>query len=205
MSALFQIHSLFPTPVYSGNIGRAITNDELKVVESHYSTADKGTLNWHSKDSYILDHQLEDIKKFIDLHVQQYVKNIICPNKKFDFYITQSWLNWTKEGEEHHAHRHPNSLLSGVFYISADREKDSIIFQKNEYCQLQIYSSNKNDYNRLNRRIAVGSGDLLLFPSNLEHRVSAVVSSNVRISLAFNVFARGEFGSANNLTRLMVE
>ena len=37
--------------------------------------------------------------------------------------ITQSWINFTKKGEYHHPHAHPNSLISGVFYVEADKDK----------------------------------------------------------------------------------
>jgi hypothetical protein len=33
-------------------------------------------------------------------------------------YITQSWLNYTETNQYHHKHEHPNSLVSGVFYVN---------------------------------------------------------------------------------------
>ncbi len=43
-------------------------------------------------------------------------------------YITQSWLNYTETNQYHHKHQHPNSLVSGVFYINCDDKFDKIKF-----------------------------------------------------------------------------
>ena len=43
--------------------------------------------------------------------------------------------------------------------------------------------------------ISVQTGDLILFPSELEHYVELVKSSSDRISLSFNTFVRGNIGS----------
>jgi hypothetical protein len=39
---------------------------------------------------------------------------------EIDPFVTQSWLNWTKPGQWHHKHSHPNSLYSGVLYLDVE-------------------------------------------------------------------------------------
>ena len=117
--------------------------------------------------------------------------------------ITQSWLNYTKPGEYHHTHEHPNSIISGVFYIDADRENDKIIFHKaNRYQQIKFPQTEYNAFNSESWFFNVGNGDLKLFPSSLTHNVEQKKGDNVRCSLAFNVFVKGYIGAEEELTAL---
>ena len=45
-------------------------------------------------------------------------------------------------------------------------------------------------------------GRLLIFPSSLEHSVEKKKGSNLRISLAFNVFIKGNIGKEDDLNDL---
>jgi uncharacterized protein (TIGR02466 family) len=94
----------------------------------------------------------------------------------------------------HHEHDHPNSIISGVFYFSADKTNDIISFKRSEYKQIQILYKEANDYNTVQTDIKVESGDLVLFPSSVSHYVPNTESAKTRISLAFNSFVYGELG-----------
>ena len=50
----------------------------------------------------------------------------------------------------------------------------------------------------------VGSGDLVLFPSNLEHMVETKVGNETRVSIAFNTFLKGHIGVDESLTGLQL-
>jgi hypothetical protein len=52
--------------------------------------------------------------------------------------LTQSWLNYTKPGQFHHKHAHPNSFISGVLYMKAARQRDKIYFYKDGYKQISL-------------------------------------------------------------------
>jgi uncharacterized protein (TIGR02466 family) len=111
--------------------------------------------------------------------------------------LTQSWLNFTKKGEHHHVHTHPNSIVSGCLYISAKQNEDMITFQKREMPQFQIETDNVNEFNSLEMSVPVATNDIVLFPSNMLHRVPETTSSDIRISLAFNSFFRGKIGNVD--------
>jgi uncharacterized protein (TIGR02466 family) len=116
--------------------------------------------------------------------------------------MTQSWLNFTKPGEFHHKHAHPNSLISGVYYFNADKENDKIYFYDDEYQRIKIQPKDWNYHNSKSWWYPVGTGDLVIFPSELTHMVDVTTSKETRISLAFNVFAKGVFGQEEHLTAL---
>ena len=65
-----------------------------------------------------------------------------------------------------------------------------------------------DSYNAINSYVwdfMVQKNDLLLFPSSTIHKVKIKDVSNSRISLAFNVFAKGAFGNKNELTELILK
>jgi uncharacterized protein (TIGR02466 family) len=199
---MFNINSIFPTAVLVGSIDREITKEELEVVDYHKTRVYENQGNSTSLDTHILNTQLPEIRKFIESGIKLYVDSVICPKDQLDFKITQSWINYTKPGQYHHKHYHPNSIISGVFYFSADYEKDSINFLKEEYKQIFIQSKDWNMHNAQTCTISVKTGDLVIFPSNLPHMVDPTNGEETRVSLSFNVFPYGVLGEEISLNML---
>jgi uncharacterized protein (TIGR02466 family) len=203
----FNINTIFPTSFISSNIGREITKEELEAVALYGipGQTHKNQGNTTSLKRYILrdDPAFVSIKEFIDTGVKHYLETIVRPPSDVQYFITQSWLNFTKPAEYHHKHEHPNSLLSGVFYLNADKENDKIYFyNENQYQRIKIQPVDWNYYNSRSWWYPVGTGDLIIFPSELTHMVDVTTSKETRISLAFNVFAKGAFGQEDHLTAL---
>ena len=114
----------------------------------------------------------------------------------------RQWLNCTKEEEGHHAHNHANSYVSGVFYINAEKNKDSISFRDSRYNLLKIISTKQELYNSDTWNFSVKKQDIIIFPSYLTHLVEQKKHKNNRISLSFNVFLKGTLGEAQDLNQL---
>ena len=204
-SGKFNPVSIFPTPIICSSIDRLFTDDEKEVFNHHSNHTRSNMGNTTSIDAYVLkDNRLKDIKSYIEEGINYYVNNIICPRfSPLEFYITQSWLNYTKEGQYHHKHEHPNSIISGVFYIDADYDKDKIFFYRsNAYKQISFPVERHNVWNSESWFFQVKPGDLVLFPSSLTHMVETKSGSNTRCSLSFNVFAKGYFGEEEAMTAL---
>ncbi len=191
----YKIIDIFPTAVMKVKLNREITKEELHFVNKQESNCIENAGNYYSKNTFILNEiEMNNINNFCNEALQTYFEKIINPITKTNIRITQSWLNYTNTKQFHHEHNHPNSILSGVFYFSADENKDTICFRKEEYKQIQILFKGANDYNTYQTDIKVQSGDLVLFPSNILHFVPQVQTSKTRISLAFNSFISGEIG-----------
>jgi uncharacterized protein (TIGR02466 family) len=202
----YNINTIFPTTFISANINREITKEEMDVVLVN-SVPDMTYANFGnttSNNKYVLTtcKELSSILEFIQNGLKTYIDNIIIPKENIEFYITQSWLNYTKPGQFHHKHKHPNSLISGVFYFVAEEDKDKIYFFNQQYKRINIVSKELNVFNSDSWWFPVKTGELVLFDSSLEHMVETTVSSTTRISLAFNVFAKGYLGSEQELTAL---
>jgi|TARA_R100000455_G_C6268127_1_gene123543 uncharacterized protein (TIGR02466 family) len=200
-----RIHSLFPVPIYVKEIDREFTKKELKFIKDQEKHCMANEGNRNTSDYYILKRkELKNIRKFIEQSCQEYLDNVISPANDIKFYITESWLNYTREDQYHHVHSHPNSIMSGVLYIDSDQ--DSIKFTTpHGYKRLKPQVKNFNVWNSDTWNFPVNTGQLIMFPSETIHQVDRKKGKNVRTSLAFNTFYRGVIGEGPGLTELVLK
>jgi uncharacterized protein (TIGR02466 family) len=200
------MHQLFPTPVIFTNMNRPFTKKEKDFFKECSRKQRTNTGNTSSEDNNILDHEeMADVKAHIQKFINYYMENVEMAIDGVELRITQSWLNFTKKGQFHHRHAHPNSYISGVLYINADVENDKIFFYRDAWKQLKIHHKDWNPYNSDSWWYSVGSGDITLFPSSTTHMVDQVQTSSERISLAFNTFPIGYLGDDDDLTGLHLQ
>lgn len=199
------IQNLFPTPVYISMLNRKLNKKELSFIDKIKSDTYKNEGNTTSNNNYILkEKEFSKLKLDLDLIVQDYFNRIVSPKNNIEPYITQSWLNYTNKNEYHHMHAHPNSLISGVFYINSNDKFDKIKFFKQQYEMIQLEAKEWNIWNSKSWWFPVKTGDIMLFPSSLTHMVENKQGDNTRISLAFNVFIKGTIGNNKDLTELIL-
>ncbi len=199
------INGIFPTPIYISKLNRELTPLELKFVDKNKKDFYKNDGNITSNNNYILNEKpFINIKKELDLRVQDYFDKVISPANNIKPYITQSWLNYTETNQYHHKHAHPNSLVSGVFYINCDDKFDKIKFFNDKYQTIKPEVKTWNIWNSESWWFSVKTGDIILFPSSLTHMVETKEGTNTRISLAFNVFIKGTIGNNKQLTELIL-
>jgi uncharacterized protein (TIGR02466 family) len=198
------IHGLFPTPVVFSTTGREFTEQELEFVKKSGETTYKNEGNTTSLNRYVVEEpEMATIKSEIETAINHYMDKVIVAKPGVKAYITQSWLNFTNEKQWHHKHAHPNSFLSGVYYIDADAENDKIFFFKDGYKQIKIPSAEWNLWNSESWWLTVKTGSIVIFPSHLTHMVEQKAGNNVRCSLAFNTFLKGTIGVSEELTELL--
>ena len=197
-----RITGIFPVPIYQTTLSRELSTEEKNFLNNLEKT--KNAYNYNSKNNYVLDEKpLASLKEDLFLRVDDYFQKIITPKDNVSPYITQSWVNWTQSGEEHPKHAHSNSIFSGVFYIDADEEYDSIVFfKRHTYESLSIEPNEFHLFNSESWNFKVKTGDIILFPSTLGHKVESKIGDNIRTSLSFNTFVKGTIGVDKNLTEL---
>jgi uncharacterized protein (TIGR02466 family) len=201
------INNIFPIPVYTTEIDRRFTKQELNFVKEQKKHCSKNTGNINTKDNYILNRkEFKNIKKFLNKHCKNYLDTVICPKNNLELYITQSWLNYTEADQYHHKHNHPNSIVSGVLYFDSDIKNDKILFTKSNSPQIKpiIDNTKFNFWNSETWFFPVETGKLIMFPSSTIHQVETKKGKNTRISLSFNTFYKGTIGSNSALTELIL-
>ena len=196
-----KIEALFPVALGSTELDRELTKEELDFFKRTQESKDRviNHGNTHTNDHYILDNpELSELKKNLTEKVNLYFRDVYKVDEDIKIFITISWVNYTETGEYHHAHSHPNSVISGVYYIETD-ESDTITFSTPWLNKLTMYM-NPTEYNQWNSEewwYPTRKNTLLLFPSKLTHHVDQVKSDKTRISLAFNTFIKGKIGGSN--------
>lgn len=198
------IENLFPTPIGMFKFEEGLTPEQIEFLTNQDQRPNDG--NTSSVDKYILKQKsLANLTTFIEKSLHEYLMATHCPKNDVRLRITQSWLNWTKPGQFHHKHAHPNSLISGCFYVNANKETDKIFFYNDKYKRIKFPPVEWNVYNSESWWYPVGTGDLIFFPSELSHMVQTVGGEETRISLAFNTFPVGYVGDEDELTALHLE
>ena len=194
---------LFPTPVAFFDLGFELTEEERTFLLNQERRPNEG--NQSSVNNYLLrEEPLERVSKRIEEYVTEYAQEVW--KAEIDPFVTQSWVNWTKPGQYHHKHSHPNSLYSGVFYVDVEDDRDRIYFYQDGYKQLKPTYKEWNRWNSESWWLPTKQDQIVIFPSSLTHMVETVpgeVIGKERVSLAFNTFAK-QIGDNKSLTELKV-
>ena len=195
-----ELLQVFPTPIlitkYEDDLSK-----ELKYVDNLPYKEQKGNANFKSTDSYLLEiEELKNIKNFFYESLNKYTKNVFQSDQRL--VITQCWANKNPPGSLHHEHVHPNSILSGVFYLKQDKTLPPIQFAKSVQGSMKLDPKKYNNLNSETFLVPCVDGELLLFPSSLKHSVPTNKGHETRISLSFNTFSIDALGSEKNLTHL---
>jgi uncharacterized protein (TIGR02466 family) len=121
-------------------------------------------------------------------------------------YVTQSWSLICKPNSGMHGHSHSNSILSGsLYYCELPDPPGSMIFTRHvSYQQIELppEKDKRSLYNSPINRITPRQNDILLFSSRLTHLVEPNTSGQLRHSIAFNTFVKGQLGDYRAVTEL---
>ena len=197
------INNLFPTAVGSFELGRDLSKLEQKFLLNLETRPNMGNVT--STNNYVLrDKRLSSLGSFFNDSLQEYGQTTLSLKDNLSLQLTQSWVNYTKKGQFHHKHAHPNSIISGVFYIQAIKGIDKIYFFNDRFNQIKTYPKELNPYNSDSWWLPATTGTLYLFPSHLTHMVEQVTTDDTRISMSFNTFYKGTIGDELALTGLTV-
>lgn len=202
-----QIIPLFSVPVFRANIGKLDVIETAWVKGLTYPSqgvgrdGDEDHLPPENRGMHIIERsQLKQLKINIQNALDYFVNTVLGVTQKFK--ITTSWINKTEKDEFISKHSHPNSIISGVYYIETTPKCSPIVFSKphtytniaHQSVQLTYDENKHNLYNVEHYGINPQPGDIVMFPSWLEHTVYEQVPNLPRIALAFNSFPIGTVG-----------
>ena len=129
-------------------------------------------------------HIFSAVQEYAALTIRQ---ELTRPPEKLDF-ILWGWAVCYRAGHTQGLHVHPGANVSGVYYVSAppaalepgDAGKISFYDPRPRATMAQL------PFQATRHRVAPTPGDMYLFPSWLEHSVSAFQGEGTRICIAFN-------------------
>jgi uncharacterized protein (TIGR02466 family) len=142
--------------------------------------------------------RLNRLPQFNDLHVwfQKCLDDVFfdlnLPKSFKKLNLTESWFNLSKRGQWHHTHKHPNSYISGIYYLNTMASGYTILKSKNlwysEFPFFQVFENMNNDFEYNSFLVKPEAGKLILFPSSLYHSVNENLSDEDRYTIAFNSY-----------------
>lgn len=150
--------------------------------------------NLHEEKGY--ENLTSSILNFINLISKDIFSYINLTPK-----ITLMWATGTTTGSTIHRHHHPNSFFSGVYYPQ-NIEYSAIRFSNPQKPIIFPQFDNHNLHNSTSMSYCPQQGEIVVFPSDLEHDVLPNTSPHMRLSVAFNIFFSGEFGDKKSLSFL---
>lgn len=189
-----------PIPVYKNTLDYSLSVEEKKKLSSL-----KISESLLSEEMHLLDDEVfSSLKNKIMRHVKEYATTVCSFDERIKFRMTESWYRKTKTGKDHPIHNHPNSVLSGVYYVSVPdgNNHDTINFFSEESFfknfQFQWQPLKYNKYNSNHLQLPVKSDIIVLFPSWMNHYVTTNISlKECREVISFNCFPSGIFDIDN--------
>ena len=171
-----------------------LDNDRIEkfCLESRKNSAGRVISNgggWQSNNLDLATPELTEL--FAEVH-----KRLEEVHRTFEFntslhqVITEAWININQKGHFNYSHDHPGSLFSAVYYVKGGADKGELELKTpiapHTYTISNEMVGGFNAFTGHAMVIPPVTGDLLIFPSWLLHRVNMSQSKEERISIAFN-------------------
>jgi uncharacterized protein (TIGR02466 family) len=186
---------LFATPVGITKIDKKHCHDVLIDIKTLISD-NKVSPDYTGRSFFTGDNILEipsvfELMKVINEHVKVFSQKTL--GLENDSLVLQCvWGNINSSGVSHPIHQHPNSFLSGAFYVDiphCEYAGDLFFIDPRQAKNMQHGNFVKQScISDRNWYIKPETGMLVLFPSWLEHGTQPFISSmgNQRVSISFN-------------------
>ena len=203
---------ILPTTLYKYNIPDDIHASILKELPSagfsqrgqrndkeHYGKSAYGKTSLHRQDNWRF------LCDFVNPKIKE-VATAVGYTKFEDIKISLMWANISNQGQWHHSHMHPWSILSGIIYLQGE-SGDTWFSRVNPYA-LENRMFNGHHEAAGNHIIHVHkpiNQTMLIFPSTLIHSVSENNSPIPRITLSFNSYFDGIVGDEHHLSGLTLK
>ena len=176
------------TNINTDKILSLIKKENFRIAKDNLSNNAQVSMN-----NNILDKkQYKFLKNIIMKEINFYTQNVM--KYKNNFQLTKSWLTKTEINQESDYHNHFNSFLSAVLYIKVDQYSGNISFINHNNNLFDLKVTEDNIWNSRTFTFKPCDGLLMIFPSDMHHKVLRNENNTDRYSLAMNFFPVGEIG-----------
>ena len=179
----------FPTVVWSAMI-HMVNNSNLKSWAYEKQKTDKGRVvsnfgGYQSND--IRSGECEEVDKLV-AHLNTEINLCAAQVGMKPLELYNIWININPPGGYNHLHNHVGSVLSGVYYVDADKDQGNIQFERNDGAEYHIPTdiAQETYYTSTRATYACKTRALYIFPGWLKHSVQGNKSNKDRISISFN-------------------
>ena len=181
---------LFPKPLASSKINEDVCDiltEMCNEYEFGLDNEDSGQDGGVTTNKHVL-HNKPAVLDYLTRRVRECVCYL---GYHCDVQITTSWFTVTFPGGFANEHAHTNSWFSGVVYYDVYDDDSSQLQFVDPPSGVYVTPANMNEFNATDYRVAPERGTIILFPSDVRHKVLKNYSNIDRFSLAFNVMPKG--------------
>lgn len=178
-------NDLFPklAPVFETASGNNVQSMQDGTVCSFYEAS-----NLHN------DPVCKDLVEFVEHHARIYWQELQYTNDLTP-YLVQMWANKTPKGGWIQSHLHGSIPLTGSLYVTAGRNMGDLIIENPLDSILVSQPMDYKAQETLHHRVEVSTGDLVLFPGWLRHRVEPNLTDQQRLILGLHFGSKGSYVS----------
>ena len=163
-----------------------------KYKQSPSNQPQKWSCNVHTSHG-MHDEKLFSLKETYEKGIIPFFEEVRMPTVEAD--ISEIWFNAYGKGqwqENHHHHGcNPNLYFSAVHFLKYDKSiHPAFVMNNMNRILVSPYSIGRKtllDYWNLNEEIDVEEGDLLIFPTFMEHQVNVQETDDLRVTVSFNI------------------
>jgi uncharacterized protein (TIGR02466 family) len=202
-----KIHKIFPTAVATVENSNIPKDEHDTLLNAKYHVLPNYGTFHITENKYILN-TVPNLYKWIKEQIDNYTEEVLSTSQKLK--ITQSWcIKHKNEPQKIFPHQHANSIISGSYYVDAQKDSQSLKVYRPEMVTRPYLDWSEDlgdkEWNWPFAEFPVTTGKLILFPSQLLHSVSGIYpKKEQRCVLAFNTWFDGSFGVEDQLTRVTV-
>ncbi|CAN1209279.1 TIGR02466 family protein [Tumidithrix helvetica PCC 7403] len=189
----------FPTSVWNFDLDthEKLNQDLLAAIYAEKQRDAQGvswsnSLGWHSVDNL---HQNLQFKPLMDIVLTNAIEVANClawDLSKYAVTVNNCWALVNRQFSSNFVHNHPNSLLSGAYYVRAAENCGGLFFRDPReiahltmppLTELTPWTLQKVTYKPI-------AGRMIIFPSWLLHGVDPNLSEEDRVTVSFNLGLR---------------
>ena len=204
-----QLQALFPTPVY---VKTDVVNEEwqkdtiekmenisvnkIEIDNSNFNLK-PGAVSFFGDKNHCTDYgiDIEWLKVEIKNAIEDFLHETLeIPTDRYDFFIQKWWPVITSDSGSVGKHSHNNAHLSVVYYVrvpakNTEEDPGCLVFYSNQQYWSRHMGLGSDDKAQAETFISYvpTTGDLIIFPSQLEHSVTSNQWDEKRFSLSFDI------------------
>lgn len=151
---------------------------------------------WHSPADLHRDPVMAPLRRVIEQVALRCAQAVDFDFSRGELAFQNMWANRNGPGDFNTQHVHPNSFLSGSYYLAVPEGSGHITFcdpvRERTIAPYPLRPGSMHHASRF--KMPVREGLLLIFPSWLPHEVPPNRSAAMRYSIAFNIQSRSRVG-----------
>ncbi|TXH05054.1 MAG: hypothetical protein E6R07_05490 [Nevskiaceae bacterium] len=200
-----KIQAWFPTLIYAERLlargGQAFNAELLRECQQirDYDRAGRrwsqrnypgGYTSYGSMDRlHRFSSTFDALRQHLDRHVRRYARALDWDLLGGRLEMSDCWINIMPRGAVHSFHLHPQSVISGTYYVQTPRGCPGLKFEDPRLSRLMAAPPRRAQARQAQQAhitYPAEQGKVILFESWLRHEVSMSQTARERVSISFN-------------------